>query len=113
MASAKRTLVKSQPELWQLLEEPERLQGWSSALLGHAAEVEVTENDPEVRLAWEAAALNQVASVEIEIEQDGWGTNVSISAEREGCSPTQLEGWLEAVLDELASTEKRPFEGLV
>jgi hypothetical protein len=113
MATAERTLVKSQPELWQVLDQPERLQGWSSGLLGHAAEVAVTERDPENKLAWEASAAAEAASIEVALEQDGWGTNVSISAEREGATPTQLEGWIDAVLDELAEPEKRPFQGIV
>jgi hypothetical protein len=106
-------LVKSQPELWQVLDQPERLQGWSSGLLGHAAEVNVTEREPETRLAWEASAAAEAASIEVALNQDGWGTNVSITAEREGSSPEQLEGWIEAVLDELAEPEKRPFQGIV
>jgi hypothetical protein len=113
VVSENRTLVKSQPELWQLLDRPDRLREWSSALLGEATKVEVTENDPEVRLAWKAAGQDEVVRVEVELEQDGWGTNVAITAEPEGSPPTQLEGWLEAVLDELASTAKRPFRGIV
>lgn len=113
MVTSRRTLVKSQPELWQLLDQPERLEGWSSGLLGHAAEVEVTDRDPETHLAWEASATAEAASIEVALEQDGWGTNVSISAEREGASSTQLEGWIEAVFDELSEPEKRPFHGLV
>jgi hypothetical protein len=113
MASAERTLVKSQPELWQLVDQPERLEGWSSGLLGHAAAVEVTERDPETKLAWEASASEEVASIEIVLNQDGWGTTVTIEAERDGLTATQLDGWIDAVLDELAEPEKRPFQGLV
>jgi hypothetical protein len=113
MVSTERTLVKSQPELWQILDQPERLQGWSSGLLGHAAAVSVTERDPETKLAWEASAEAEVASIEILLNQDGWGTTVAIAAEREGATETQLEGWLDAVLDELAEPEKRPFQGIV
>ncbi|MDX6614927.1 MAG: hypothetical protein QOD60_18 [Solirubrobacterales bacterium] len=112
MASAQRTLVKSQPELWQLVDQTERLEGWSSGLLGHAAEISMTERDPEVKVAWEASAAEELASIEIVLRQDGWGTTVAIEAEREGATPTQLEGWLDAVLDELAEPEKRPFQGV-
>ena len=113
MTSAERTLVKSQPELWELVSQPERIEGWSSALLGRAATVEVSESDPEVRLAWEASAEQEMASVEIELDQDGWGTNVTIFVSREGADPVRLDGWLDAVLDELSEPEKRPFKGLV
>lgn len=113
MATASRTLVKSQPELWQLLDHEGRMEGLASGLLGAAANVEVTERDPEVKLAWEASAADEVASIEIALEQDGWGTNVSIAAEREGVEAKRLEGWIEAVLDELSEASKRPFQGLV
>ena len=113
MTSSDRTLVKSQPELWQALDQPERIQGWSSGLLGQAAEVSVTTRNPETKLAWEASAAAEAASIEIVLEQDGWGTTVAISASREGATPTQLEGWIDAVLDELAEPEKRPFQGIV
>jgi hypothetical protein len=36
---------------------------------------------------------------------------VSVSAEH-GQEPTKLEGWLDAVLDELATPQKRPFGGM-
>jgi hypothetical protein len=112
MASSSRTLVKSQPELWQLVDQPNRIQGWSSGLLGHAADIEVTEREPEAHLAWEASAAEELASIEVALDQEGWGTCVSISAKREGASDKQVEGWIEAMLDELAEPEKRPFEGM-
>jgi hypothetical protein len=36
---------------------------------------------------------------------------VKLRAENGG-EPTKLEGWLDAVLDELATPQKRPFEGM-
>ena|ERR1044072_398431 len=113
MATASRTLVKSQPELWQLVDQPNRLQGWSSGLLGYAADIEVTEREPEAHLAWEASAAEEMASIEVALDQDGWGTCVSISASRKGVPEKQVEGWIEAMLDELAEPEKRPFQGIV
>jgi hypothetical protein len=113
MASAERTLVKSQPELWQLVDQRERMEGLASGLLGAAAEIEITEREPEARLAWHASAADEFASIELALEKKGWGTSVAIVAERDGVEPARLDGWIEAVLDELASTEKRPFRGLV
>jgi hypothetical protein len=112
MASSSRTLVKSQPELWQLVDQPNRLQGWSSGLLGYAADIEVTERDPEKHLAWEASAAEEMASIEVALDQEGWGTCVCISAERKGATDKQVEGWIEAMLDELAEPERRPFKGM-
>jgi hypothetical protein len=107
MKTASRTLVKSPPEVWEQLDHPGRMQGLMSALVGHAAEVEVYERVEESRLAWKA----EDARIEVELAEKGWGTNVSVSAEN-GHEPTKLEGWLDAVLDELATPQKRPFEGM-
>ena len=109
MKTASRTLVKSPPEVWEQLDHPGRMQGLMSALVGHATEVDVTEREEESKLAWKAASED--ARIEVEMAEKGWGTNVSVSAEN-GSSPTKLEGWLDAVLDELATPTKRPFEGM-
>ena len=107
MKTASRTLVKSPPEVWEQLDHPGRMQGLMSTLVGHAAEVEVYERVEESKLAWKA----DDAWIEVKIAEKGWGTNVSVSAEN-GTQPTKLEGWLDAVLDELATPTKRPFEGM-
>jgi hypothetical protein len=102
-------LVKSPPELWELVDEPERMQGLMSALLGEAAEIEVVERDPEQFLAWEGAVADEKALIEVELQEKGWGTNVTLRATRDDGSH-RLDDWLEAVLDELAEPEKRPFQ---
>jgi hypothetical protein len=108
MKTASRTLVKSPPEVWEQLDHAGRMQGLMSALVGHAAEVEVYERIEESKLAWKAG---EEARIEVKIAEKGWGTNVSVSAES-GDEATKLEGWLDAVLDELATPQKRPFEGM-
>lgn len=112
MASAERTLVKSQPELWELLTQPERMQGLLHTLLGHVTQVEVTESEPETLLAWEGAVAEEHASIEVEMEKKGWGTHVEIRAE---VSPAWdgVEDWLNAVFEELAAPERRPFDGVL
>jgi hypothetical protein len=112
MKTASRTLVKSPPELWELIDQPERMQGLLSALIGQAAEVNVYERQPEEVLCWEAAQGGERAWIEVELAEKGWGTNVTVSAENGG-EPTRLEGWLDAVFDELSTPEKRPFDGIV
>lgn len=107
MKTASRTLVKSPPEVWERLDHPERMQGLMSALVGHTAEIHVYEREEESKLAWKA----DDAWIKVEIAEKGWGTNVSVSAEN-GKAPTMLEGWLDAVLDELATPTKRPFQGM-
>jgi hypothetical protein len=108
MKTASRTLVKSPPEVWEQLDDPGRMEGLMSALVGHAAEVEVYERVEESKLAWKAG---DEARIEVELAEKGWGTNVSVSAEN-AREPTKLEGWLDAVLDELATPQKRPFNGM-
>jgi hypothetical protein len=108
MKTASRTLVKSPPEVWEQLDHPGRMQGLMSALVGHAAEVTVYEREEESKLAWRSS---DEAWIEVEIAEKGWGTNVSVTAEN-GSEPTKLEGWLDAVIDELATPTKRPFEGM-
>jgi hypothetical protein len=111
MKSASRTLVKSPPELWQLIDQPDRMQGLMSALLGRATEVKVKERKPESMLRWQAAGDGEQAWIEVELAEKGWGTRVEVSAESPS-EPTKLEGWLEAVLEELATPQKRPFESV-
>lgn len=112
METASRTLVKSPPELWELLDQPERMQGLMSSLLGHAAEIKVFGREDGAYLGWEAAHDGEQAWIEVEIAEKGWGTNVQVTAENGGRG-TRLEGWLDAVMDELATPSKRPFEGMV
>lgn len=113
MQSASRTLVKSPPELWELIDQPERMQGLMSSLLGHATEVDVYERDPGSYLGWEAREDGDQNWIEVEIGGKGWGTEVKVTANCADQQGTRLEGWLEAVMEELAVPTKRPFEGMV
>ena len=101
----------SPPEVWEQLDQPARMQGLMAALLGRATDVDVYEREEESKLAWKADHGDGGAWIEVEIAEKGWGTNVSVTAENGG-EPTKLEGWLDAVLDELATPQKRPFEGM-
>jgi hypothetical protein len=112
MKSASRTLVKSPPELWEQLDRPERMQGLMCALVGKATEVNVYERKPGSLLCWESAKGGDDAWIEVELAESGYGTKVSVSAEN-GKEPKKLEGWLDAVMEELSTPEKRPFDGIV
>ena len=112
MRSANRTLVKSPPELWELIDKPERMQGLLSSLIGRATEIKVFGREPESYLGWESREEGYTAWIEVELQESGWGTNVVVSAES-GDEPTRLDKWLEAVMEELSTPEKRPFEGIV
>jgi hypothetical protein len=71
--TAKRTLVKSPPELWEELSEVERL----AKHLGAFGEIKITKLGPEHTVAWEG----EHASGTVSIEQSGWGTRVTLTAE--------------------------------
>jgi hypothetical protein len=71
--TAKRTLVKSPPELWEELSEVERL----AKHLGAFGEITITKLEPEHTVAWEG----ERASGTVSIEPSGWGTKVTLRAE--------------------------------
>jgi hypothetical protein len=71
--TAKRTLVKSPPELWEELSEAERL----AKHLGAFGEIRISKLDAEHTVAWEG----EHASGTVSIEPSGWGTRVTLTAE--------------------------------
>jgi hypothetical protein len=71
--TAKRTLVKSPPELWEELSEVQRL----ARHLGAFGEIKITKLEPEHTVAWEG----EHASGTVSIEPSGWGTKVILTAE--------------------------------
>jgi hypothetical protein len=84
--TAKRTLVKSPPELWEELSEVERL----AKHLGAFGEITITKLEPEHTVAWEG----EHASGTVSIEPSGWGTKVTLRAElpeREEPEPAEPE----------------------
>src|SRR5438128_2443961 len=70
--TADRRLVKSPPELWAEISDPEAL----ARHLGELGDIRITRVQPETEVAWEA----KHASGTIEIETSGWGTRVCLSA---------------------------------
>jgi hypothetical protein len=71
--TAKRTLVKSPPELWSELSELERLAHHLEAF----GEIKITKLEPEHTVAWEGES----ASGTVSIEPSGWGTKVTLTAQ--------------------------------
>jgi hypothetical protein len=102
---AKRTLVKSQPELWELLDHEPQLRHWSEQLCEAGGEIEVTVRVPEQRLAWRRPGAS-MAAVEVTLAEKGFGTRVVISADAEA---GVQEADLEQILDDLSEPQKRPF----
>ena len=79
------------------------------AALGAMGEISASA-EPEKRVVWEAAG--PPCRLQLEIAEKGWGTNVSITAAADR-GDDAIETFLEQLLEELASPERRPFSGAV
>jgi hypothetical protein len=108
-SEAKRTLVKSPPELWELADDVPRMEAWMAELMGAGdpVPVDVTDREPERILAWRTTRGG--ARIALELAEKGFGTAVSITAEHARPDPDKAEAALEQLLDELGSPERRPF----
>src|SRR5688572_1248612 len=73
MAEARRTLVKSPPELWAEISDPDTL----AKHLGGFGEIRITRVEPETTVAWEGDRARGT----VELEASGWGTKVRLTAE--------------------------------
>jgi hypothetical protein len=69
-----RTLVKSPPELWSELSNPEAL----ARHLADLGEIRITSVEPETKLEWAAEGASGV----VHLKQSGWGTRVTLSVTR-------------------------------
>jgi len=107
-AKARRTLVKSAPELWELADDVARMEAWTAGLVGSTepVPVEVTERRPERLLAWRSQG-QRGTRIAIELAEKGFGTAVSITARN--VAPGTADATLERLLDDLGSPERRPF----
>jgi len=70
---AKRTLVKSPPELWAEVSDVAAL----ARHLGEFGEIHITRTEPESVVEWEGDR----ASGTVRLEPSGWGTKVTLTAE--------------------------------
>lgn len=109
MSNAERTLVKSPPELWELVDDPELMRRWAADLLGDPhITIEVTDRREGERLAWRPAGRGDDVAIELSLAEKGWGTNVTIEArDVDGSEPA--DSALEQLLDELSAPQRRPF----
>src|SRR4051812_25622795 len=71
--SAQRTLVKSAPELWGELSDPDGL----ARRLAHFGEVRTMGLEPEDTVAWEGDRVRGT----VRLEPSGWGTKVTLEVE--------------------------------
>jgi hypothetical protein len=107
-SNADRTLVKSQAELWELVDDAELMQRWCAYLTGSDDQIAVMETArrPGERLGWRSAPGESHAAVELELAEKGFGTRVAIRAT---CARDLSGDVLESLLDELGSPQRRPF----
>ena len=106
VSTIEKTLVKSPPELWELIDDRELMRRWSAALTGTWGEVNVREREPGERLAWEAAGAD--ARIELILAEKGWGTSVSIRLAGDDVGDDSGSA-LDGLVDELGSPQRRPF----
>jgi hypothetical protein len=105
--TATRTLVKSAPELWELLDDELQLRHWSECLSdgdGDGA-VEVTAREPGRLLIWRSEG-NRTLKVKVKLAESGFGTRVAITAKGGDGLRQDL---LDQVLEDLAEPQRRPF----
>jgi len=105
-----RTIVKSPPEIWELVDDEEPMARWTSELMTKSAEiaVELGEREAGRRLMWRGTGNDAAIEVELEIAEKGWGTYVSISTAGAG-ERADADTVLQRLLDDLGSASRRPF----
>lgn len=74
-SEVQRTLVKSPPELWAEVSDPESL----ARHLGEFGEIRITRVQPEQKVEWEADDVSGT----VVIKPSGWGTKVKLTVTRE------------------------------
>jgi hypothetical protein len=79
MAEAHRTLVKSPPELWAEVSDPQAL----TRHLGAFGEIRITRAEPETTVAWEGDRARGT----VDLAPAGWGTKVTVTAEEVAAAP--------------------------
>jgi hypothetical protein len=106
--NANRTLVKSPPELWELIDDPDLMRRWCALVVGDGEppQVTVTLRETGERIAWRSTGPGPAAAIELSLVEKGFGTRVAISAASERDLRSDV---LESLLDELGSPQRRPF----
>ena len=108
---AKRTLVKSAPELWELADDLARLEAWMGGFVGSEDPGGGRGDRAGARALSRLAKLRRAqggAEIQVALAESGFGTSVEISARHGGGSPAASAA-LERLLDELGSPDRRPF----
>jgi hypothetical protein len=103
MHAARRTLVKSPPELWAEVSDPEAL----ARHLGAFGEIRITRLDPEATVAWEGDRIRGT----VDLAESGWGTKVTITAETVEEAPAPVAVAPEQEPEQEQEQEQEPATG--
>jgi vacuolar-type H+-ATPase subunit E/Vma4 len=109
MVEVQRTLMKSIPELWEIIDGQELIDRLSTELF-RSQPIEVVEREPSSRLVCQVSAAS-ATRVELVLAEEDWGARVAIRVNEEG-GGEELAGVLERLLDDLGSDQRRrPLPG--
>ncbi len=95
-----RTLVKSPPELWSELSNPDAL----ARHLSELGEIRITAVEPETKVEWEAEG----SSGTVHLKQSGWGTKVTLSVTRVAPAGKETPSEPEAIAEPEPAVETEP-----
>jgi hypothetical protein len=95
-----RTLVKSPPELWSELSNPEAL----ARHLSELGDVRITAVEPETKVEWEAEGSSGI----VHLKQSGWGTKVTLTVTRTAPAGEEAPSESEAIAEPESATETEP-----
>jgi hypothetical protein len=109
MVKVERTLMKSPPELWGMVDDEARMRRWSEHLAGAPGEIQVVEREPERRLSWRPASSGGCGQIRLSLEKNGWGTRLEIAIEPCDGGDERVKTLLDRVFDDFNSAHKRPF----
>ena len=98
--------MKSVPELWELLDDELQLRDWSSRMC-KGDSVDIVAREPQRLLGWSCTGAETIL-VRVMLAENGFGTQVLITARAENLD----ESMLEQVLDDLAEPQRRPFSAV-
>ncbi len=98
--TAERTLVKSPPELWAEVSDPDALGRHLEAF----GEIRITRLEPETTVAWEGDR----ASGTVRLAPSGWGTKVTLTAELAALEEALEEATVEVEAAEPEAVEPEP-----
>src|SRR4029077_13006400 len=98
-SEVKRPLVKSPPELWAELSDPESL----ARHLSELGQIRILRSEPESVVEWEGEGVTGA----VQLKASGWGTKVTLTATRQ---PPELPA-PEAVAEREVAAEPEPEPG--